>query len=245
MSSDSLPRVVLVVASPCPAEIFGRATFLGQSLNHFPESLQPELVLLAENRGSDCRGLSEFYNEAIEMIEGEAIVAFVHDDIYIHDWNLRFSLSQALCFWDVVGVVGSSGVGDGQPNWSYELNDNGSLILSSRVCRSGCINEFDPSRVNPYVYGPAPMACDLLDGMFLAADLQRLRQKGLRFDSQFRFHCYDTDFCYSARALGMSVGTWPIPVTHGSSYGSFHQEWLAACLQLQRKWKPTATASEA
>lgn len=244
MSSDFLPRVVLVVASPCPSRFFDRATLLGQSLNQFPESLQPELVLLAENKGPDCMGLSEFYNEAIEMIEGEAIVVFVHDDIYIHDWNLRFALSQALCFWDVVGVVGSSGVSVGQPNWSLELDENNNVSNSSKVHRSGSVNELDPIHVKPHVWGPAPMACDLLDGMFLAADLKRLRQKGLRFDPQFRFHCYDTDFCYSARALGMSIGTWPIPLTHGS-YGSFDQEWLAACLQLQRKWKPTSTACKA
>ncbi|MFM7313358.1 MAG: hypothetical protein ACKO0M_09355 [Cyanobium sp.] len=51
------------------------------------------------------------------------------------------------------------------------------------------------------------MACDLLDGIFLAADLQRLRQKGLRFDPQVRFHGHGTHLWASAGSLGLSVGT--------------------------------------
>ena len=216
MNPDFPPRVVLVSASQCPANWFNRATLLGRSLSQFPEQLKPELLLLPENKGTDCIGLAEFYNHAIDTIEGDAIIAFVHDDIFIHDWNLRFSLSQALCFWDVVGVAGSSGVPHGQPSWTYELNDQGGFSLSTRVTRSGCVNHFDPTHAKADFYGPAPLACDLLDGIFLAADLQRIRRKELRFDPQFRFHCYDTDFCYSARALGLSVGTWPIPLTHAS-----------------------------
>lgn len=243
MSTELPPRVVLVAASQCPINWFERATLLGRSLQQFPEPLRPEVLLLLENRGAQAKGLSEWYNEAMDTIEGDAIVAFVHDDIYIHDWNLRFSLSQALCFWDVVGVAGSNNVPYGQPSWTHELDAEGNLVLSSRVTRSGCVNEFDPTHPNPYYYGPSPMACDLLDGIFLAADLKRLRSKHVRFDPQYRFHCYDSAFCYQARAAGLSVGTWPIPLTH-ASWGSFDQEWLAAARQLQDQLMATRPGAQ-
>ena len=102
------------------------------------------------------------------------------------------------------------------------------------MIRSGSINHFDPSLVRPDWFGPTPMLCDLLDGVFLAAYVKRLREGGVRFDPQFSFHCYDTDFCYSARSLGLRLGTWPIPLTHGSP-GGFDGNWTQAAKQLRSK----------
>lgn len=239
MSSDDLPRVVLVCASRCDPEWFEKATPLGRSLQQFPEILRPECHLLLANKGADAIGLSEFYNQAIDAIDGDALVVFVHDDAYIHDWNLRFTLAQALCFWDVVGVVGAARVPYGQPSWSYELADDGGPRLSRQVLRSGTINHVDPALIRPSFYGPAPMQCDLLDGVFLAADLRRLRQMQVRFDPGFRFHCYDIDFCYTARARGLTLGTWPVMLTH-TSPGCWDQQWQLAARNLQAKWPPVA-----
>jgi hypothetical protein len=233
-SAEFLPRLVLVCASRCEPQWFDQATLLGRSLQQFPENLRPEAYLLLNNQGPGLTGLAEFYNQAIDAIEGDALVAFVHDDVYIHDWNLRFTLAQALCFWDVVGVVGAARVPHGQPSWSYELGADGEVSLSTGVVRSGSINHFDPAHVRPSYYGEYPMQCDLLDGVFMAADLKRLRQKKVRFDSCFRFHCYDADFCYTARAQGLTLGTWPLLLTHASP-GSWSQPWLAAARQLQAK----------
>jgi protein O-GlcNAc transferase len=79
-----------------------------------------------------------------------------------------------------------------------------------------------------------PMACDLLDGVFLAARVKQLRTHAVRFDPQFAFHCYDSDFCYTARARGLRLGTWPLPLTHASA-GSFDDQWIRAARQLQVK----------
>jgi len=231
---DALPRVVLICASRSSPKWFERETLLGRSLHNFPEQLRPEAHLLLNNHGDSLTGLSEFYNSALDAIEGDAFVVFVHDDVYIHDWNLRFTLSQALCFWDVVGVVGGAGVPYGQPSWSYQLDGDGERSVNPHVTHSGSINQFDPVNIRPDFYGPAPMQCDLLDGVFLAADLQRLRQKNVRFDPAFKFHCYDIDFCYAARAQGLTLGTWPIMLTHGSP-GSWDERWKSEAFKLQQK----------
>jgi GT2 family glycosyltransferase len=57
------------------------------------------------------------------------------------------------------------------------------------------------------------------------------------FDEQFDFHFYDMDFCRTARRAGLSLGTWPISVTHQSS-GSFgNPSWSTAHSQYWKKWK--------
>lgn len=228
------PPVVLICATQGAARLFQRATLLGRSLQAIPETLRPRLLLLADNTGPAAMGLGEFYNRALEQVDAGAIVAFVHDDVYLHDWSLAFQLDQALAAFDLVGVVGSSQVPHGQPGWWHGLDPEGRPQRNDAVLRSGSINHFDPALVRPDWYGPAPMACDLLDGVFLAARIDRLRESGVRFDPQFRFHCYDTDFCYAARAQGLSLGTWPIPLTHGSP-GGFDQAWVRAAQQLQTK----------
>lgn len=229
-----LPRVVLVCATQMPARHFQRGTLLGRSLQQFPKDLRPQLFLLAENRGARAVGLSEYYNRAIDEIDREATVVFVHDDVFFHDWNLAFQLQQAMEHFDVVGVAGSWQVPHGQPGWIHGLDAGGVPVRNGALKLSGSVNHFDASLVRPSYFGPTPMACDLLDGVLLAARLNRLRQAGLRFDPQFRFHCYDTDFCYSARGLGLGVGTWPIPVTHASA-GCFDASWVQAARQLQVK----------
>lgn len=228
------PPVVLVCATKGAARLFQRATLLGRSLQAIPETLRPRLLLLADNTGPEAIGLGAFYNQALEQLDQGVIVAFVHDDVYLHDWSLAFQLDQALVAFDLVGVVGSAQVPHGQPGWWHGLDAVGRPQRNDAVLRSGSINHFDPALVRPDLYGPSPMPCDLLDGVFLAARVDRLRECDVRFDPQFRFHCYDTDFCYSARARGLSLGTWPIPLTHGSP-GGFDQSWVRAAQQLQAK----------
>jgi hypothetical protein len=179
-------------------------------------------------------GLPVIYNDAIQRIREESIVTFLHDDIYIHDWNLGFHLNQALQQFDLVGIAGAAEVADNQPGWWHTLDENERPLRNDSTHRSGSINHFDPYNINPCVYGPSPRMCDLLDGAFLAIRQSTLTRTGLRFDPRFRFHCYDSDFCHMARRLGLRIGTWPIPLTHGSG-GSFDQEWVEAALNLQNK----------
>lgn len=230
-----MAKPLLACASQLPARHFQRGTLLGRSLQAFPEDVRPKTCLLADNKGDGLRGLASFYNGVIDQVEDDLILVFVHDDVYFHDWNLLVQLERALEAFDVVGVVGAAAVPQGQPGWWFGLDGEGKLFRNDAVLRSGSINHFDPALVRPDWYGPSPMACDLLDGVFLAARARRLRAASVRFDPQFDFHCYDTDFCYTARSCGLRLGTWPIPLTHGSP-GSYDHLWLQAARRLQAKW---------
>lgn len=228
------PQVMIACASLETATHFRRSTLLGRSLQSFPEPLRPRLVLLPSNNGDHAIGLSEFYNSVIERIEGNCILVFCHDDVYIHDWNIAHTLDQGLEMFDVLGVVGASNVPWGQPGWWFTLDSENNPVRNDDVIRSGNLNHFDPHLVRPDYYGPAPKACDLLDGFFLATRTNTLREYGLRFDPQFKFHCYDSDFCYSARRKGISLGTWPVSLTHGSA-GEFRASWRAAAIKIKEK----------
>ncbi|MCP9824138.1 glycosyltransferase [Synechococcus sp. EJ6-Ellesmere] len=230
----------LVAASRGQAAHFSRASLLGQSLAGFPAALRPQLLLKAANEGPHAAGLPRIYNQAISRLPAQGIVVFLHDDLFLHDWHLAARLQEALEHFDLVGLVGCVQAPDDQPSWGFSLDDAGQPQRCSNQPASGCLNHFDPLRPEPVSYGPAPSACRLLDGVFLALRLETLHRTGLRFDEQFRFHCYDGDFCRSAEALGLRTGTWPIACTHGSP-GAFGSSWREQALLWRQKWCSIAT----
>jgi hypothetical protein len=71
--------------------------------------------------------------------------------------------------------------------------------------------------------------------VFLAAKLEMMKRKNVRFDPQFRFHGYDSDFCRSALAEGLRIGTWPISCTHGNT-GNLDADWRSAAMSYRQKW---------
>ena len=227
--------LVLVCATTQTAAFFSRATLLGRCLESFPQATRPKLALAASNGGSNARGLPEIYNQAIDSLPETALMVFVHDDLYLHDWNLHAQLLLALERFDVVGLVGCLEAAPDQPGWAFRLNEQGEPQKLEGIPSSGSLNHFDPHRVQPDVYGPAPQACALLDGVLLAAHNHVLRRTGLRFDPQFRFHCYDTDFCRSAQQLGLRIGTWPLACTHASP-GHFSGSWTRDAHLFLKKW---------
>jgi GT2 family glycosyltransferase len=88
----------------------------------------------------------------------------------------------------------------------------------------------------PSRYGQPGLQCRTLDGVFLAARCATLLERGVRFDERFMFDFYDLDFCRSAEAAGLSMGTWPIAITH-TSLGQFGSPTWHAGLKLYRdKW---------
>lgn len=228
--------VFLVCASRAPRQLFSRATQLGRSWSRLPKPLRPALFLQPDNHGPKAVGLAEHYNAAIDQLPPEALLVFVHDDVYLHDWFLIEQLQLGLQSFDVIGVVGCTTPAPDQPGWPVQLDaDGGVRMVMRQVDASGVINHFDPAQPQPEVFGPTRQLVELLDGCFLACYRSTLVEHQLRFDPQFRFHCYDTDFCRSARAKGLRLGTWPLMLTHESA-GNYDAVWEEAARDLNRKW---------
>ena len=134
--------------------------------------------------------------------------------------------------FDVIGVAGNRRRVPGQPSWAFLdtrwTPDEGHLSGAMAHHRQ----PFGPITW----FGEVPAACELLDGVFLAARTTVLRARGLRFDPRFAFHFYDMDLCRSARALGLRLGTWPICLTHGSGGSFVSPAWSDGYRAYLEKW---------
>lgn len=234
----------LVAATQEPESLFWDATYLGRSLRRIPDSLRPEPLIAFANTGARTRGLSEIFNRAIEKTAPEVNLLFVHDDVYLHDWFLGQRIAEALERFDVVGLAGSTNPDLSQPSWGLAFDAN----LEPKGWQpglkgSGAVNHFDYACPKVSLYGPAPQSCQLLDGVFIAVRTSLVKERGVRFDPRFHFHCYDIDFCRSASAAGLRLGTWPIAVTHDSG-GAYRSEAFkrAARIYLD-KWGSGAKAA--
>jgi protein O-GlcNAc transferase len=229
--------LALVSVSQVPEELFSEATYLGRSLKRIPEALLPSISLACSNTGAQVRGLSEIFNMVIDQATPDTNVLFVHDDVYLNDWFFARRVLEALEHFDVVGLAGSVNPDLSQPAWGVCFDDKlNPLGWQPGTERSGIVNHFDYACPNLSVYGPSPSECALLDGMFLAVKMSAVKERGVRFDPRFRFHCYDLDFCRTAREKGLRLGTWPVAVTHDSSGGFASAEFKQAARVYLDKW---------
>jgi GT2 family glycosyltransferase len=213
-----------------------RATFLaesllGRSIERVVNRDAVELSVYYEN----TLGLPELYNAALDQADDADVLIFMHDDAWIDDWFLPERLRQALEQFAVVGVAGNRRRVPNQPGWwttdtSTQLNEYDLPNLS------GSIAHFDGPVARVIYWGEVPSPVKLLDGVFLAARAGTLRQAGVRFDPRFKFHYYDMDFCRQCEQAGLTMGTWPIALTHGSG-GQLTDQWRAVYLEYLEKWR--------
>lgn len=237
--------IKLVSATQVQKSLFWTATYLGRSLRRFPEQLRPPLHVACGNGGAGARGLSEIFNQALDATDPGTDLVFIHDDVYLNDWFLVQHVSEALRNFDVVGLAGSANPDLSQPSWGLQFDANLNPIgWQPELRKSGAVNHFDYNCPDVTVYGPAPMPCVLLDGLFIAVRTSQIKERRLRFDERFRFHCYDIDFCRSAVQLGLRVGTWPIAVTHNSGGGFGSSSFKDGARAYLDKWRAAQAPSQ-
>lgn len=178
------------------------------------------------------RPLPEVYNASIDSADEHDILVFMHDDIWLQDLFFVDRIVEALKTYDVVGLAGNTRRVPWQFGWCKTVEDELDWGHMSGVVAHGPI----PMLGETNVFGPAPQACELLDGLLLAAKKSVLRQHGVRFDAQFDFHFYDLDFCRLARAQRLSLGTFLMSVTHQSPGSTTTQAWKDKCDAYWAKW---------
>lgn len=233
--------LTLVTATRCTSQDFLTQTLLGRCLPRLGQFEPFGLKLFSGN----SLPLAQVYNQAIEEAQPDEILVFLHDDVRLDDWMLAQRLREALQAFDVVGVAGNrrrqpgqmtwylqpmADTPEGVPDWRHTVLDreflSGAIAHASRTA---------PATLS--VYGPSPSPVCLLDGVLMAARASTLQASGVRFDPQLAFHFYDLDFCRSAQAAGLKLGTWPIAITHQSLGGSVHSPaWLQARARYAQKW---------
>ena len=237
-ASPAPPAVVLVSATRSTQAEFVQSAWLARSLRRVASGAALRLRLFPGN----SRPLPDCYNQALDEAADDDLLVFVHDDAHVDDWMLGQRLHDALQRFDVVGVAGNTRRLPMQLAWYLmpaQPGGRNQVVLSEpdRAHLSGAVAHGEPGQSQVTVFGPAPQAVAVLDGVLLAARAGRLRQAGVRFDPQFAFHFYDLDFCRSAQAAGLRLGTRPLAITHASRGGSIQSEaWQTSARRYLAKW---------
>lgn len=229
--------LTFVTATRLSSAEFESSSPLSASLKRVGQATPLRLRLFPENTQS----LAHAYNAAIEACGPDELLVFVHDDVFIDDWLAGARLREAAARFDVVGVAGNQRRQPGQETWYMQP---GEQVGDKRLAKvldhghlSGAVAHGEGANASITLYGASPRPVQFLDGLLLAAQGMRLRRSGVRFDPAFDFHFYDLDFCRSARKAGLTLGTWPLSVTHRSSGDSVRSEaWQRACQVYLRKW---------
>jgi len=219
----------LVCATRLTAEEFWGRAALGLSLRRMAhdDRLRPRVYF------ANSRGLPVLYNERIAAADASPVQVFIHDDVWLDDFFFVEHVIAALNAFDLVGVAGNRRRAPGQPSWAFRGPD---FQWDDRANLSGAVAHGAGPFGQISAFGPTPAACELLDGVMLATRRDLLREHQLGFDERFNFHFYDLDFCRSARAAGLRVGTWPIALTHQSEGGFSSNSWLQSYQAYMAKW---------
>ena len=229
MTQKNQPKIEVISATRLSKEEFGKRSALGISLRRLGND--PRLVsrIFCANR----QGLPGIFNKRIQSDDDRDILVFIHDDVWIDDYFFFDRIVEGLERFDVIGLAGNRRRVPNQPNWAFidqkftwdeKRNLSGSVAHGKRPF--GGVN----------VFGPTPAACELIDGVLMATKKATLKANNITFDRRFDFHFYDMDFCRSVRQKGLSIGTWPICITHQSGGNFASQQWLKMYESYMEKW---------
>jgi hypothetical protein len=186
----------------------GKQSQLVQSLSEMKDDVT--LVINANNTS----GLSKAYNKQLtpDNLIKHDIVLFIHDDVYIDDLKLKGKLYTAInqLKYDIIGLAGASKIKIRKPCLWHRMSEPKDW--------SGAVSHplDNHSRLAVTTFGPWPSRCLVLDGLFLAVNLRRVLEAGWKFNEAFKYHHYDIAACLDANKLKLTLGTYPIWVTHNS-----------------------------
>jgi hypothetical protein len=225
-------RLEIVSATRKDERTFWAQSALGLSLRRLAFDRRVAYTISFNNSSA----LADTFNPRITAPDGADILIFAHDDVWLDDFFIVEHVVEGLNAFDLIGVVGNRRRAPKQPGWAFlgrapdgELRWDDAANLSGAIAHGAM--PFGPV-VN---YGPAGH-CELLDGVLLAARRLRLADAGALFDPALRFHLYDLDFCRTARTKGLSLGTWPLAITHQSGGAFGGQEWEQMYVLYLEKW---------
>ena len=222
-------EVRIVTATRYGASDFQSKTALGQSLKRLAHDARMRVLVTLDNR----RGLPLVYNDALDQASSEGVMIFIHDDVWIDDYYMIQRVFEGLESFDVIGVAGNRRRIANQPSWHFVDEE---FHWDDPQNLSGSISHGPKPGGEVQYYGSVPAACELLDGVFLAARTSILKRNQMRFDPRFDFHFYDLDFCRTARQRKLKLGTWPICLTHQGSGIFGTAEWRKNYAAYLTKW---------
>jgi hypothetical protein len=184
-------------------------------------------------------GLPEVYNRYITEKNKDKIVLFAHDDLEIHDLFLVEKLNNSP--WDITGLAGSAQFQFQDKNlWHIcaPRETHSGMVTHPLATQNGNQIQVDQTRKLSTLFGPWPQRCLILDGLFLAVNVERALEVQWRFDERHSFHHYDMASCLSANEKKLKMGTYPIFVIHYGLGNSFMTpEWEESNKKFKENWQ--------
>lgn len=225
--------ITIVCGTRHSAHDFAEKTPLGASLKRlaFDKRINARIAF------GGNPGLPVVYNKALQAPDVAEILVFIHCDVWIDDCFFADRVVDALRAFDIIGVAGNRRRVARQPSWLFGAPGPDNVFGKDRENHSGAVAHATTPCGPVDYFGPTPAECELLDGVFLAARRDTLRNAAIGFDERFDFHFYDMDFCRSARAAGLTLGCWAIAITHASvGPGLGKPDWRRNYRKYLEKW---------
>ena len=111
-------------------------------------------------------------------------------------------------------------------------------LMSDRQDHVGEVGHCHEKNVWTSVFGKSDSRALVMDGLFLAVNIDSCLKTRLTFDERFDFHHYDITFCLNANALKLKMGVTPIRVVHFGLGDSMNtQEWQQSAQKFQQFYK--------
>jgi len=183
------------------------------------ESLKPlkemGIKFHAEFYTSNSKGLSKVYNDTIYGDTSKKgtvydCYMFVHDDVYIDDAFVFDKIEDSFQEYDILGVAGASNPEIKSPALWH--------LMTKKEEWRGAAGHFSPdnSQIAITSFGPMPAKVDILDGVFLAVNAEKIIKAGWKFNENYTFHHYDIASTIDAKKKGLRCGVVPIHIIHKS-----------------------------
>lgn len=164
--------------------------------------LTNQCSILFENKD----GLPKVYNKFINDSYVGKYVIFIHDDVLVEDLFWEEKLNIAFEKYDMVGLAGTKKADLSRPPAWH--------LMSDRQEHCGEVAHSHEKQVWTTCFGPTDSRVLIMDGLFIAVNVSKLVNSGVRFDERFDFHHYDLTLCLRANKNKLKLGVTPIRVVH-------------------------------
>jgi hypothetical protein len=209
-------RVYLVTASKAKTEEEFKKRPIAKSLAKLCDMYdltEFDFTVVKDNKD----GLPTVYNRYLTEEHKGDIVLFVHDDIIINDLFLVEHLRKSP--YAVTGLAGATTVSLKEEKCAWH-------VMSKRESYKGEVKHIKDGNIWTTVFGPTAGAVTVIDGLFIAVDVEKVLQRGVKFNEAFTFHHYDISFCLDCVNNSLSIGVMPINVIHyGLGDSMLTPEW--------------------
>lgn len=183
-----------------------------------------DFVIVKDNK----EGLSKLYNKFLQDEKYKNnILLFVHDDVELEDIFLVDKLNNSP--YNVTGLAGAKSI-DLKKHSAWHL-------MSKRQDHVGEVAHCNNNAIWTTVFGPTNSRSLVVDGLFIAVDVEKINTKGAKFDEDFEFHHYDICFCLDCNSKKITIGVLPIRVIHhGLGDSMLSKEWESSAAKFGAKY---------